>query len=232
MFRLAQPYAFETPKLADPATWVDVSKRWTEDQKQQTKLLDGTTAFPPTIQWIDRTPYAAPLREMVLWGMGPGFGIAAWAAVAYGAWRLLWRGDLRVLVPLASVSLSFGFMGRQFTLYMRYFLPLYPALAVLAGFGLVELMRSASELARRRHRPAIERLGYAAVGLTLLVSLSAGVAYFSIYRARVTHVDASRWLLRNLTAGTTVATEHWDEGLPLRIKGEADKSLRFAIALV
>ena len=149
-FRLAQPYAFETPKLVNPTSWLDLSQKWTDDQKQQTKLLGGTAAFPPTIQWIDRTPYVDPLREMVLWGMGPGFGLAAWAALAYGAWRLLRRGDLRVLLPLAFVALYFGFMGRQFTLYMRYFLPLYPALALLAGFGLVELLRGASELASRR----------------------------------------------------------------------------------
>ena len=231
-FRLAQPYAFETPKLVNPMSWLDLSQKWTEDQKQQTKLLGGTAAFPPTIQWIDRTPYVDPLREMVLWGMGPGFGIAAWAALAYGAWRLLRRGDLRVLLPLAFVALYFGFMGRQFTLYMRYFLPLYPALALLAGFGLVELMRGASELARRRRMPDLERAGYATVGLVLLASLLAGVAYLHIYRQPVTRVEASRWLLRNLQPGTTVATEHWDEGLPLQLPTEPPHAAAFRRAAV
>ena len=160
--------------------------------------------------------------------MGPGFGIAAWAALAYSAWRLLRRGDLRVLLPLAFVALYFGFMGRQFTLYMRYFLPLYPALALLAGFGLVELMRGASELARRQRMPGIERAGYATVGLVLLLSLLAGAAYLHIYRQPVTRVEASRWLLRNLQPGTTVAIEHWDEGLPLQLPTEPPHQLRFA----
>jgi 4-amino-4-deoxy-L-arabinose transferase-like glycosyltransferase len=122
--------------------------------------------------------------------MGPGFGLAAWAALAYGAWRLLAPRRPAGVLPLAFVALYFGFMGRQFTLYMRYFLPLYPALALLAGFGLVELMRGASELARSRRMPDIERAGFAAVGLVLVASLLAGVAYLHIYRQPVTRVEA------------------------------------------
>ena len=89
-------------------------------------------------------------------------------------------------------------------------------------------MRGASALASRRRRPELERAGLATVGLVLVASLLAGVAYLHIYSQPVTRVEASRWLLRNLQPGTTVATEHWDEGLPLQLPTEPPKQLRFA----
>jgi len=44
-------------------------------------------------------------------------------------------------------------------------------------------------------------------------------AVFSIYLRPHTRIAASRWILTHVPSGTTVANEHWDWGLPLRIDG-------------
>ena len=56
-------------------------------------------------------------------------------------------------MPLAWVLGYFGFMGAQFSLYMRYFLPLYPALTVFAAFLMYEAWQWASSA------NALDRLG-------------------------------------------------------------------------
>ncbi len=223
-FRVFQPYAFETPKLTNVFPWtISLNQQWVDDQKEQSKLLGGEVLFPPSIQWIDRSSYLYPLENMLEWGMGPAFGIAGWLAAAYAGYRTLRYREARHVLPLAFVLVYFGFMGREFSLYMRYFLPLYPALAVLAGYGLVELYRWGRGLSLRFNRAWIEMAGAGVVGLVLLGSLLAGLAYLTIYSRPFTRVEASRWIYDNVPNGATIAGEQWDETLPVNIANPADK---------
>ncbi len=223
-FRVFQPYAFETPKLKNVLPWtVSLNQQWVKDQKDQSKLLGGEVLFPPSIQWIDRSSYLYPLENMLEWGMGPAFGIAGWLAAAYATYRTLRYREARHLLPLAFVLAYFGFMGREFSLYMRYFLPLYPALAVLAGYGLVELYRWGRGLSLRLNRPWLETAGAGVVGLVLVGSLLAGLAYLTIYSRPFTRVEASRWIYANVPNGATIAGEQWDETLPVNIANPSDK---------
>ena len=93
-------------------------------------------AFPPNVQWIGRSRWIWPLQQMVIWGMGPALGIAAWIGVVFAIVYAVRKQAWVWLVPLAWVIGYFGFMGMQFSLYMRYFLPLYPTLCVMAAFML------------------------------------------------------------------------------------------------
>ncbi|HEX5368311.1 MAG TPA: DUF2298 domain-containing protein [Dehalococcoidia bacterium] len=220
-FRVFQPYAFEAPKLSNVLP--SLNQKWVDDQKDQSKLLGGEVLFPPSIQWIDRTSYLYPIENMLEWGMGPAFGIAGWLALAYAGYRTLRFREVKHLLPLAFVLVYFGFMGREFSLYMRYFLPLYPALAVLAGFGLMEIYQWARGLSLRLDRPWLESVGAGAVGLVLAASLLAGIAYLTIYSRPFTRVEASRWIYANVPTGATIAGEQWDETLPVTLRDAPDK---------
>ena len=223
VFRVAQPYAFAQPDTGDPLSLVTLNDRWVTDQQNQSRLLGGDVSFPPSVQWIDRESYFYPLRQMIEAGMGPGFGIIGWLAFAFAAYRLARHKDPRQILLVAFVLVYFGFMGRQFSLYLRYFLPLYPVLAVLAGFALLEASAALGRIARRHPWPGLALGGRAAVVLLVGLAMLPGLAYVSIYTRSVTRVEASQWIYDTLPAGSAIATEHWDDALPLRLGGAPDK---------
>ena len=185
------------------------SRRWLENLVQTSQLASGAIDFPPGVQWTGRTPLWFPLRNLVLWGMGPLLGLAACAATIAAAYRLF-RHDARHTIPVLWIALVFLHQGSQFVTTGRYFLPMYPMLALLAAWGLVAL---------RDRSPA--RFANAAIGVVLAGTLLWAVAFTSIYRRPNTRVEASRWIYRNVPAGATLATEHWDDRLPLRLAGTA-----------
>ncbi len=223
-FRVAMPYAFNAPSWQDILFWtIRLNPHWLRDELDQRALLDGSS-FPPNVQWIGRVPWLWPLQQMVLWGMGVPLGVTAWLAVGYLACRVAARRELVWLVPLSWVVGYFAFMGGQFSLYMRYFLPLYPTLAALAAVLLVHLwdwsrrFSGAAPRAERGRLPLAGRLTH--IGATIagaaVVALTAawGLAYFSIYTEPVTRVQASQWIHGNIPAGSTLGVEHWDDSLP------------------
>ncbi|HYM15571.1 MAG TPA: DUF2298 domain-containing protein [Dehalococcoidia bacterium] len=241
-FRIAMPYAFKTPSLADlftlresrvwkfPLVYPDIlSHHWLQDQSQQRTLLSASASWPPNVQWIGRSKWIWPLQQMVSWGMGPAFGITAWAGVVFAA-VYAWRRRAGVwLVPLAWVGGYFGFMGAQFSLYMRYFLPLYPMFAVLAAFLLTRVWSwAASEGMRswtgwptrlRAAGPtfgAALRIGAAAV---VVMTLLWGLAFYNIYRSPISRASASKWIYENVPAGSVIGHESWDDSVPYAVAG-------------
>lgn len=247
LFRIGQPYAFNAPGMNDLAIWqddfecvnhkcgaltnavgqvLDLNPRWVDDQVNQQSLLSGGN-WPPNVQWIGRTPWIYPLQQMIVWGMGPLLGVAGWLGMLYLAWRLLKRRELVLLVPLAWVAGYFLYMGGQFTLYLRYFLPLYPTLAVSAAALLLALWGWAAKAelpAGIRERvklppdllPSAVRTAIVAVPVFTILW---GLAYFHIYSQPTTRNTASSWIYANVPAGATIATEHWDDGLPFNLAG-------------
>lgn len=255
-FRIAMPYAFNTPAFSDwlswrrgsigplPTLYPDImNQHWLADQVDQQKLLSGDAAFPPNVQWIGRSKWLWPAQQMVAWGMGPALGVTAWIGFVFVA-IYAWRKKQGVwLVPLAWIAGYFGFMGAQYSLYMRYFLPLYPVLTVFAAFllyrawlwgqearpfdGLGERLSSRLQ----RLQPAMPVAMRAGVIVVVVFTAAMGLAFYNIYRHPVTRAAASVWIYENVPAGSVISHEHWDDGVPYNQPGvpavQYDTSVEF-----
>ncbi|MCL4544885.1 MAG: DUF2298 domain-containing protein, partial [Chloroflexi bacterium] len=228
-FRVLQPYAFSTaaPGLA-------LSPRWLSSMLQAKAWQDGILEAPFAWQWTERTPILFPLRNMVLWGMGLPLGITAWAGWAFAGWRLIRRGRTEHLIPWSWTALFFFIEGTQWVKSMRYFLPIYPTLALFAAWALVRLWEQTRSptllvfptrltqvltrfhLQRQWQQRASTGLAVAVSGLTLLYA----IAFMHVYTTPLTRVAASRWIYAHIPVGTAIANEtEWDDALPLPIDG-------------
>jgi YYY domain-containing protein len=185
VFRIFNPYAFMGPGFFG----LTPNERWLADIRQAQYLVSGQAEMPPNWQWVGRTPYLFALNNMVLWGMGIALGFTGLVGWVWSGWRLLRGRDgaLRNLLLVVWFLVYFGWLGRNWVATMRYFLPLYPAMALLAAWLLVELLRRTQTMPFRRLLAG----GLAAfvVGFTLLW---AGM-FTNIYRHQLTRVQASHW---------------------------------------
>jgi YYY domain-containing protein len=188
-------------------------------------LVSGELDYPPSQQWVRRTPYLFPWVNMVLWGMGPALGLAAWGGAAAfalrGLRRALWpRAASLSLSPawvlLAWIGFYFGWQGGQFAITLRYLLPIYGALTVFGAWGLVRLADLAREPAPPAWRVLAIRGGRWALPLVVLATLAWAYAFSRIYTQPHSRVMAARWLADNAPPGAFVMSEIWDDPLPLQ----------------
>jgi uncharacterized membrane protein/sugar lactone lactonase YvrE len=213
-FRVFQPYAFTGPGFFD----VRFAPDFLSSMKTVQQYVAGAVDYPPSVQWIGRTPVLFAGKNLLGWGIGPAWGIAAIAGVVWLVIRRKAAPDTSAeSVPLGRIAAIFTvvlflYHSSQFGATMRYLLPIVPVLAVAA----------ASWLSSRQGRV----LRHALAAVVVLTALWA-IAFTAIYRRPHSRVEASRWIYANVPAGSTIAAEHWDDALPFGVDGNA--SARYKI---
>jgi YYY domain-containing protein len=202
VFRICQPYAFAGPGFFG----VRLNPRWLANMAEIRNQSAGTVDVPFALQWANRTPILFALKNLVLWGMGLPLGVTAWLA---WFWALLCmaKGDWkRHLLPVVWTGAFFLWQSSGFTPSMRYQMPVYPTLALLASWGLWQVWEGASRLGNRWRKLAM--LGAAVLGGgVLLATFAWAVAFASIYTRPVTRVAASRWIFSQLPGLVNLSVE-------------------------
>jgi YYY domain-containing protein len=229
-FRIFQPYAFGGTKFTD----FSFSQHWLDNMKWAQQSQAGDIDMPPGHQWASRTPFVFPFTNMVIWGLGVPLGLAAWAGwliaflqiargVASSEWAMRSR---RHLLPVAWIGGMFLWQGLQYVQSMRYLLPIYPMLAMLAAWLLVAAVDWTREhvvgeaaprwLARVPFKP----LAYGLLTVVTVFTVLWGWGFLAIYRRPLSRVSATRWIYQNIPDGSVLANEHWDDPLPFSIDGK------------
>jgi len=159
VFRVGQPYAFGGRTLLD----LSLSAKWQGNMQFISQLIAGDADQPPAHQWAQRTPFIFPWVNMVVWGMGLPMGLAAWAGWALALWQIVrgltltsrhpvtqsspaWRNHL---LPVIWIGGMFLYHSSQFSYSMRYYLPIYPFLAMMGAWVLWRLVEKAEGWRRK-----------------------------------------------------------------------------------
>jgi len=217
------------------------SPEWIGDIMSAGAQQTGEADMPWGRQWTERARWIYPLENMVLWGLGVPLALAAWSGVVlvvvqlWRAWRRrpIQRPEpaepapdpapppsrnsrwLLVSLPLVWVVLLFVWQGAQFVKSIRYFLPIYPCLALFAGY----LVVAAWDWAGSRGR-ALKVAAGALAAFVLAGTLAWAFAFIQIYTEPVTRVQATQWIYDNIEPGSVIANEHFDDPLPFNMFGK------------
>ena len=218
VFRLAQPQAFQGPGFFS----MKLNPAWKKDMDYISKLVSGEIDYPPSHQWTDRPAVWYMLKNMVLWGMGLPLGLAVWAAWALMAYEMYRHQKWAHLLPWVWMTMTFFYQSIQFVKTVRYLLPIYPTMALIAGYGLVRLWDWG-----KQHKPTPglpgrhwqRPLSAALVAVVLAGTAFWALAFTSIYTRPVSRIAASRWIYQNIPPGSTISFEIWDDPVPLNIDG-------------
>lgn len=108
-------------------------------------------------------------------------------------------------------------IGRSAVKFMRYMLPLYAPLCVLAGFALFEFL---TYFHKTSHGPTPLQIKikpfFNIIGMILLFGAMIWTLMFEhIYTNEHTRIAASKWIFQHIRSGSKIAVEHWDDRLPL-----------------
>jgi YYY domain-containing protein len=187
-FRIFQPYAFQGPGFFG----VLPNQQWVNNIMEQRIQAGGDVDFPPAMQWARRPIYFS-FQNMVLWGMGLPVGILAWVGFLWMGWRILhgdWRNHLLIW---GWTAFYFAWQSLQFNPTMRYQMPIYPTLAIIAAWVVVQLWK-AKPSRIGIHKPLSIVIGVSVLGATFAWAY----AFSQIYARPFTRVEASRWIFENL----------------------------------
>ena len=233
VFRVGQPYAFLPPgsgvpldaeqlgpvmtlasRLGEPLGFRP-NPDWLRQMREVQIQVSGGADIPPNHQWAHRAPFLFAWQNMVRVGLGWPLGLFAWLAFFWALWEIArgnpgWR---RLVLPMLWTSLLFSWQSTAWVKTMRYFLPVYPTLMMLAGWALVTLRDRVTGLVVERQGPRwhwsrVTALGLA--GLVLLSALAWSFAVTRIYTRPHTRIAASRWIVENVPGDITLFFETAD----------------------
>ena len=202
VLRMADPYIFQNPIFLDPRP----NEQFVKNLQELKSLGDRSGWFPPNVQWINKIPVLFALKNIALWGLG----IPASLLAALGFVFIIRRRRTSVLFPMMLWGIIyFIYQSTQTAQTMRYFLPLYPLLAICAALGVGMILK-------RYKAPLV--WGIVCISILLPVAF-----FFSIYTKPHTRVTASHWITTHIPPKSILLSEHWDDALPLPIPEAATK---------
>ena len=201
--RLALPDAF-----AGFWPW-QLAPRWVANMREVVAISTGVTDNVFTRQFYGRTPLLWPGWNLITWGLGLGLGLTAWIAWSCACWQTLRQRVWAHAIPTLWVAIVFFHLGFTYQCTLRYFLPIYGSLCVLAAWGLSWIA------APRKDARILSLAGKGMATLAVLFTLAWALAFVSIYTRKHTRIEASEWIYDHVPAGSVLACEHWDDWLPL-----------------
>ena len=213
VFRILQPYAFVGPSVLD----IGPNMQWVENMIEIRGQMSGEVDFPPNHQWTNRKALVFPWVNMVRWGMGPTLGVTAWFGLLLASLQIYRQKGEWVwhVVPVVWSIVYFLWQGTQWVKPIRYFLPVYPTLILLAAWILVKLLDFdvSKYLSRTAFltRKSVLFATYILVAGVIASTLLYAFAFTRIYTRPVTRVSASEWIYQKVPGPFTVVVESKDE---------------------
>ncbi len=213
-FLIAMPYA-----LLDMGEFI-------QQVSEQGSLARGTLDFPYVRQFAGTIPFLYQAQNMLFWGLGLTLGLAVISGFIWLGW-LIWKRSAGLWLVVLSWVVVYGLLtGSFYVKYMRYMLPLYSFLTLIAASALIAFVRysqvrteGANSQVKRTAtiRSIVKILPYATIVIVILGTMFQGLALLNVYSQPNTRIQASRWIFTHLKPGSVLTYEQWDDALPVAV---------------
>ena len=198
-FRIFQPYAFDG---------LGLNPQWVSNINELRAQSSGEADLPWNLQWARRT-HLYSFTNLTVWGLGLPLGILAWAGFLLMGWRIV-KGEHKHLLLWSWTAFYFLWQSLQFNPTMRYQLPVYPLLCMMAAWFIFELPKS---LNSRKSHSLIRNVSVFIGMIVLILTAIWAFAFQSIYLRHETRMAASRWIYQNAPGPVNLQIETANEGV-------------------
>ncbi|KKP86866.1 MAG: Glycosyl transferase family 39 [Candidatus Roizmanbacteria bacterium GW2011_GWA2_35_8] len=203
-------------------------ERLLHDIREQLKMNSNPYIFPYTLQYVGTIPYLYYFNNIFLWGLGPFISLFSFFGL-YQFFKLKISNSMKIenfklkIIFIGIYLYYFVVIGQSAVKFMRYMLPLYPFFTILAGYGLFFLCHperrskttESKDLAKRKPMSTLFLFSRFLAILGMTGGIIWTYMFVNIYSVEHTRITASKWIEKNIKEGATIATEHWDDGMPL-----------------
>jgi YYY domain-containing protein len=203
-FRIFQPYAFEG---------LGFNVQWISNIMEERAQASGSD-LPWNLQWARRS-HLYSFENLTTWGLGLPLGILAWAGFLLMGWRII-KGEWKHLLLWGWTAFYFLWQSFQFNPTMRYQLPIYPLMGMMAAWAIfpsqnaeVKMQKSKFHILHSAFRILMPFIG----ALVLISTAIWAFAFQSIYLRPESRMAASRWLFQNAPGPVNLKIETAGSGV-------------------
>jgi YYY domain-containing protein len=168
---------------------------------------------------------------LTIWGLGLPLGILAWIGFLYMGWRIL-KGEWRHALLWGWTAAYFIWQSLQFNPTMRYQLPIYPLLAMMAAWIVFEQL----PITNYRLRTAYSVLRTTITIVVVLLTAAWAFAFQSIYTREEPRIAASRWIYQNVPGPINLQIETgnsmYNQPLPIQPETAVDSARPYDLSFV
>ncbi|MCE5207392.1 MAG: DUF2298 domain-containing protein [Chloroflexi bacterium] len=192
VFRIFQPYAFTGPGFLG----ILPNQKWVDNMVELSGQSSGEVDSPPALQWA-RRPLSFGLENMVKWGLGLPLGLLACIGFLWMGYRIFKGEWFDHALLWGWTAIYFVWQSLNFTSSMRYFLPIYAMLEIIAAWLVVYVWSLKPKIAGRKL--PYNKIIAGVLGVVVLLSTFAwAFAFTRIYTKPVTRIAASEWIYQNV----------------------------------
>ncbi|HEX7557306.1 MAG TPA: glycosyltransferase family 39 protein, partial [Leptolinea sp.] len=216
IFRIFQPYAFSGPGFFG----VVPSQKWIATLREISNQSTGDVDFPPALQWARRPIWFAP-ENMILFGMGLPFGLAAFGSFIMMGWRILIGNWRKHILLWGWTGLFFTWQAVSWVRAMRYQVLIYPMFAIIAAWGIFAIWEKGKLISRLNWGILLRVFAVAAGLVAVSGTLLYAYAFTRIYNRPMTRVAASEWIYQNIPSAIDLKINTGNEIInqPLAFRG-------------
>jgi YYY domain-containing protein len=216
-FRILQPYAFAGPSFFN----FSLNPKWLSNMQELSAASTGLSDSPPALQWARRSLFFGPYN-LAVWGMGVPFAVLALMGLIGQIITGIKQRSYQYFPIILWTLFYFFWQSLSWTSSMRYYLLIYPLLALCASWIICQVFSKKRELVLGKSPIWLWLLRVLAV-LGLLGTAAWAYAFTRIYSRDFTRVSTSEWIYQNLPGSLTFTNETVTgiEKLPVSYPAEA-----------